>query len=51
VSWSLVQDWSVLNTFSWAGSATAGAYTVEVRTRTSPWVLSDMTRQLAYTVP
>jgi FtsP/CotA-like multicopper oxidase with cupredoxin domain len=51
VSWSLVQDWSVLNTFSWAGSATAGAYTVEVRTRTSPWVLSDVTKQLGYTVP
>jgi hypothetical protein len=52
VSWTLVQDWSLVGSFAWAipiGQPT-GAYTIEVRTRTSPWVAFDWSTQLSYTV-
>jgi hypothetical protein len=52
VSWTLVQDWSLSNAWAWAIPTTqlTGPYMVEVRTRTSPWVLFDWSAQVNYTV-
>jgi FtsP/CotA-like multicopper oxidase with cupredoxin domain len=53
--WTVVQDWSGTNTWSWttpalqAGS-TADTYQVQVLVRTSPWVTSDQQVTLSYTV-
>jgi hypothetical protein len=53
--WTVVQDWSGAGSWTWttpalqAGS-TADTYQVQVRVRTSPWVIADQQVSVSYTV-